>query len=65
MNKSEPYKSVWEYNILGNNINVFSVDTGSGFTGALVGNPLLNTNTGIILFGKQSMYVFDNVIDMD
>lgn len=52
-------------NILGNNVNLFNKDASEGFTGALVGNPLLNSNTGIQLFGKRSMYVFDNVIDMD
>lgn len=49
---------------LGNNINVFGNDA-SSFSGALVGNPLLNSHTGINLFGSESMYVYDDVIDMD
>ena len=59
------YEYLLQNNILGNNVNIFNNNGGGGFTGALVGNPLLNSHTGIILFGKPSMYVFDNVIDMD
>ena len=59
------YEYLLQNNVLGNNVNIFSSEAGEGFTGALVGNPLLNSHTGIILFGLRSMYVFDNVIDMD
>ena len=59
------YEYLLQNNVLGNNVNVFNKESGGSFTGALVGNPLLNSNTGIKLFGKPSMYVFDNVIDMD
>lgn len=59
------YEYLLQGNILGNNINVINRDNKGGFTGAVVGNPLLNSNTGINLFGLQSMFVFDNVIDMD
>jgi DNA polymerase elongation subunit (family B) len=55
--------------ILGNNVNIdYSVSGVSEkvkFKGALVGHPLLNTNTGIVLFGKKSKYAHKNVIDMD
>lgn len=59
------YEYFLQGNILGNNVNLFNKSNSEGFTGALVGNPLLNSHTGIKLFGKASMYVFDNVIDMD
>lgn len=59
------YEYLLQGNIIGNNVNIFSVDAGGGFSGAIVGNPLLNSNTGIIMFGSRSMFVFDNVIDMD
>lgn len=59
------YEYLLQNIVLGNNVNVFGGNSGDGFTGALVGNPLLNSNTGIIMFGNPSMYVFDNVIDMD
>ena len=59
------YEYLLQGNILGNNTNVFAIDTSEGFTGAIVGNPLLNSQTGIKLFGAPNMYVFDNVIDMD
>lgn len=36
-----------------------------GFEGALVGDPLNNSYEGITFFGKQSMFIFDNVIDFD
>ena len=60
--------------IIGNNINVdYGIaPTGSDendddekFDGALVADPTLNTHTGIEIFGAKSMYVFDNVVDMD
>lgn len=35
------------------------------FAGALVGDPRLNSATGIELYGTKSMFIFDNVIDMD
>lgn len=40
-------------------------DDGVKFSGALVCDPRLNDFTGKKLFGKKSMYIFDNVIDMD
>ena len=57
-------------NIIGNNINENYGDKSSDekevtFSGAIVGDPLLNSNTGLVLFGKRSMYVYNNVIDMD
>lgn len=36
-----------------------------GFEGALVGNPLLNGNFGMKIFGKRSNNVFEYSIDMD
>lgn len=51
--------------VLGNNINIFYQVTDSSFSGAVVGDPLLNSNTGIELFGEKNMYVYDDVIDMD
>ena len=51
--------------ILGNNVNVFNPISKGSFTGALVGDPLLNSNTGIDIFGKTSKYVYNFVIDMD
>ena len=36
-----------------------------GFEGALVGNPLLNSHEGQIIYGKPSMFVFNFVIDFD
>lgn len=59
------YEYLLQGNIIGNNVNIFVIDSGGGFTGAVVGNPLLNSNTGIELFGLPSMYIFDDVIDMD
>lgn len=35
------------------------------FDGALVGDPLLNTEEGIIINGHRSSKVFDNVVDFD
>lgn len=35
------------------------------FPGALVANPTLNSNTGVVIFGKSSMYVYDYVTDED
>lgn len=51
--------------IIGNNVNLFAPNDGSTFSGAIVGDPLLNSNTGIVIFGKHSMYIYDNVTDMD
>lgn len=51
--------------VIGNNVNVFNADNAESFDGALVGNPLLNDTMGVKLFGAPSMYVFDDVIDMD
>ena len=59
------YEYILQGYILGNNVNIFTPDAESGFTGAVVGNPLLNSHTGYKLFGRHSMYVFDNVIDID
>jgi len=59
------YEYLLQGNVLGNNVNVFNKDATEGFVGALVGDPLLNSHTGIVLLGAPSMYVFDNVIDMD
>lgn len=36
-----------------------------GYEGALVGDPLLNSYEGEVIYGKQSMYVFNYVIDFD
>jgi DNA polymerase elongation subunit (family B) len=35
------------------------------FDGALVADPMLNSNTGIKVLGMESMFIFDNVVDMD
>lgn len=35
------------------------------FSGALVGNPLLNTRNGAKLYGVKSNRVFDNIVDFD
>ena len=61
--------------IIGNNINTnynYNEDSSSKdedddekFAGALVADPLLNTHMGIELFGSPSMFIFDNVVDMD
>lgn len=57
--------------VLGNNMNVVYGDWGSGnagsekFTGALVCDPILNERTGKMLNGTQSMFVFENVVDLD
>lgn len=36
-----------------------------GYEGALVGDPLLNSHEGEFIYGKQSMYIFNYVIDFD
>ena len=59
------YEYLLQGNIIGNNVNIFNKDNVGGFSGAVVGNPLLNSHTGLKMFGTQSMYIFDNVIDMD
>lgn len=61
--------------IIGNNINVHygvsqqfekkNDDDNEKFAGALVGDPELNSYTGINMLGTPSKYIFDNVIDMD
>jgi len=54
--------------IMGNNHNnVYNKDNESNekFAGALVGDPLLNTPTGIKLNGKRSKFVYESVIDFD
>jgi DNA polymerase elongation subunit (family B) len=60
--------------IIGNNINLeYGIpraekeddEEDEKFDGALVANPTLNDFTGIKLFGSKSMYIFDNVVDMD
>lgn len=59
--------------IIGNNINVeYGVprmdkkdSDEEKFDGAIVANPVLNGKTGINLIGSPSMYIFDNVVDMD
>lgn len=40
-------------------------DDNAGFEGALVGNPLLNSNFGMELYGKPSNAIFNYSIDMD
>lgn len=35
------------------------------FSGAIVADPVLNENVGILLFGLPSMFIFRSVIDMD
>lgn len=35
------------------------------FSGAIVADPVLNQNVGIMIFGKKSGYIFRNNIDMD
>ena len=60
------YEYLLQGNVLGNNINVFNEKSEfEGFSGAVVANPLLNSNTGVKLLGFNSMYVYDWVIDMD
>lgn len=59
------YEYMLQGTVIGNNINVFNTDDAESFTGALVGDPLLNDYTGLILFGKASMFVYADVIDMD
>ena len=65
-----------EYNlVLGNNTNFGNGSTNAqkdddeddddSFEGALNGDPMLNSNKGLILFGKQSMYIFGSCIDLD
>ena len=61
--------------ILGNNINFDNKsadkrkdddeDEDDSFEGALNGNPLLNANKGLMLFGKRSRFVFGGCIDLD
>lgn len=62
--------------MIGNNINVtygvYDDDSADKedtkkekFDGAIVADPTLNGNTGIKMFGTESKYIFDNVVDMD
>lgn len=59
--------------IIGNNVNIEygltkedkDKEKKNKFDGALVADPLLNCHTGIKVLGQQSMYIFDNVVDMD
>jgi len=61
--------------IIGNNINLDygldyqadneEDDEDEKFDGALVADPKLNDFMGIPVFGNPSMYIFDNVVDMD
>lgn len=58
--------------IIGNNINVEygldqfeSEEDDEKFDGALVADPMLNDFEGIEVFGDKSMFIFDNVVDMD
>lgn len=67
--------------IIGNNVNIEygeynkarkqaekdnkDEDDDEKFDGAIVANPKLNWHTGMKIFGKRSMYIYDNVIDMD
>lgn len=64
--------------IIGNNINIEYVydnkpkkidgetdEEDEKFDGALVADPMLNEFEGIMLYGNKSMFIFDNVVDMD
>lgn len=58
--------------IIGNNINIEygleereDEEEDEKFDGALVADPTLNEYEGIVVSGKKSMYVYDNVVDMD
>jgi len=65
--------------IIGNNINVDygestknkkaqesdEGDDDEKFDGALVADPMLNSHTGVKIFGKRSMFIYDNAVDMD
>lgn len=58
--------------IIGNNHNVDYGNYNGGddedkekYEGALVGDPKLNGYNGIMINGKKSMYIYDNVIDVD
>ena len=60
------YEALLQGYVLGNNINVFNGENEQGsFVGALVGNPLLNSETGTKLFGKRNKFIYDNVMDFD
>lgn len=52
--------------ILGVNVNaIIGKKSDRKFTGAIVGDPELNSFTGKSILGKLSKYIYDNVIDMD
>lgn len=62
--------------VLGNNINFENYDPNKyksdddededdSFEGALNGDPLLNANKGLVLFGKRSSFVFGSCMDLD
>lgn len=70
------YKELHEEKlVLGNNVNF---DNGSNkpvyedeeeeddsFEGALNGDPMLNEHKGLVMFGKNSMFIFGSSIDLD
>jgi len=61
--------------VIGNNVNIdYGIsrydskdddDEDEKFDGALVADPMLNCHTGIELLQHKSMFIFDNVVDMD
>lgn len=60
--------------ILGNNVNYDNVsykdnedeeEDDDKFEGALNGDPMLNANKGLLLFGKRSKFIFGSCIDLD
>lgn len=76
--RGKQYISYFSQGIVpGNNINIFNLnknadvldeeneDEDSKFEGALVGNPILNDNFGMDLYGKPSNAIFNYSIDMD
>ena len=76
--RGKQYISYFSQGIIpGNNINIFNLnknadvldeeneDEDSKFEGALVGNPILNDNFGMDLYGKPSNAIFNYSIDMD
>lgn len=59
--------------IIGNNVNIehgvfddpSDDEEDEKFDGALVADPMLNDFEGIVVAGKKSMYIYNNVVDMD
>ena len=47
------------------NVNNSRSENEEKFRGAFVSSPLLNRHNGIVINGKKSKYIFENVIDMD